>query len=546
MSRYAGTWTWGRGVAVPVIALALGAAPAAAQTPQARPLSLEEALRLSSSTSEQVEIARAGITRARGSLLQARSAALPQLNGSASYSRALASQFEGIGGGGPDSVVTPPFCQGDFSPDPNLPLEQRLQRAEQRLTCPPGGGFGGLDFGNLGFGAENTYNLGLNFNWSVFNGGRNQALTRVARAGREVAEIGLGSAEAQNQLDVTQAYFDARLSDQLLQIAEATLAQAEETLRLAELGARVGQQAEFDVLRARVARDNQRPAVIQRRAARDLAYDRLRTLLDIPQGQPLDLTTPLDGSTPPVAAPDTVGGRAPVRQAEQQVAVQRAQLAIARSQRLPSVSLTSQYGQVAFARNLFPELDGFRDNWTVGAALQIPVFTGGRIRGEVLSAEANVNEARAQLEQVRELAELDTRSAFSQLEAARATWEASSGTVEQAERAYQIAEIRFREGISTQLELTDARILLEQSRTNRASAARDLQVAQVRVALLPYLPLSGGGAGGQGQGQGAGAGSGAPQTGAGGGQQAQGGAQGAQGGAGAQQGTGGIPGQGFP
>ncbi len=540
MSRYAGTWTWGRGVAVSVIALALGAAGAAAQTPQPRPLSLEEALQLSSSTSEQVEIARAGITRARGSLLQARSAALPQLNGSASYSRALASQFEGIGGGGADSTATPPFCVGEFAPDPGLPVEQRLLQVEQRLTCP-GGGFGGIDFSNIGFGAENTYNVGLNLAWSVFNGGRNQALTRVARAGREVAEIGLGSAEAQNQLDVTQAYFDARLSDQLLQIAEATLAQGEETLRLTELGARVGQQAEFDVLRARVARDNQRPAVIQRRAARDLAYDRLRTLLDIPQGQPLELTTPLDGGTPAVETPDTASRRAPVRQAEQQVAVQRAQLAIARSQRLPSISLTSQYGQVAFARNLFPELGSFRDNWTVGAALQVPVFTGGRIRGEVLSAEANVNEARAQLEQVRELAELDTRSAYSQLDAARATWEASSGTVEQAERAYQIAEIRFREGISTQLELTDARILLEQSRTNRASAARDLQVARVRVALLPYLPLSGAGAGAQSQGSGSATSQTQTQTGAG--QQAQGGAQGA---AGAQQGTGGATGQGFP
>jgi outer membrane protein TolC len=528
-------------VAVSVIALALAAAGAAAQTPQPRPLSLEEALRLSSSTSEQVEIARAGITRARGSLLQARSAALPQLNGSASYSRALASQFEGLGGGGADSTATPPFCVGEFAPDPALPVEQRLLQVEQRLTCPGGGLGGGIDFSNIGFGAENTYNAGLNLAWNVFSGGRNQALTRVARAGREVAEISLGSAEAQTQLDVTQAYFDARLSDQLLQIAEATLAQSEETLRLTELGARVGQQAEFDVLRARVARDNQRPTVIQRRSARDLSYDRLRTLLDIPQGQPLELTTPLDGGAPPVEAPDTASGRAPVRQAEQQVAVQRAQLAIARSQRLPSISLTSQYGQVAFARNLFPELNSFRDNWTVGAALQIPVFTGGRIRGEVLSAEADVVEARAQLDQVRELAELDTRSAYSQLEAARATWEASSGTVEQAERAYAIAEIRFREGISTQIELTDARILLEQSRTNRASAARDLQVARARVTLLPYLPLSG--AGTQSQGTGSASGFSQTQTQAGAGQASR---QGAQGGTGAQQGTSGIPGQSFP
>jgi hypothetical protein len=62
--------------------------------------------------------------------------------------------------------------------------------------------------------------------------------------------------------------------------------------------------------------------------------------------------------------------------------------------------------------------------------------------------------------------------------------------VEQATRAYQIAEIRYREGLSTQTELADSRILLQQSQANRAQAARDLQIAQVRVALLPDLPLN--------------------------------------------------------
>ena len=67
---------------------------------------------------------------------------------------------------------------------------------------------------------------------------------------------------------------------------------------------------------------------------------------------------------------------------------------------------------------------------------------------------------------------------------------ASAGTVEQAQRAYQIAEIRYREGLSTQVELTDSRILLQQAQANRAQAARDLQIAQARVALLPDLPLN--------------------------------------------------------
>ena len=59
----------------------------------------------------------------------------------------------------------------------------------------------------------------------------------------------------------------------------------------------------------------------------------------------------------------------------------------------------------------------------------------------------------------------------------------------QARRAYDIAEVRYREGISTQLELDNARLLLRQAEANRALAARDLEVARARVALLVDLPL---------------------------------------------------------
>jgi hypothetical protein len=126
--------------------------------------------------------------------------------------------------------------------------------------------------------------------------------------------------------------------------------------------------------------------------------------------------------------------------------------------------------------------------------MSLPIFTGGRLHGQSMTAQANVKEAQAQLQQVRELAELDTRNTLEQLRAARASLEASSGTVQQAERAYQIAELRYREGISTQLELADARILLQQARVNRAQAERDAQIAQMKVELLPDLPLSTAGA----------------------------------------------------
>jgi outer membrane protein TolC len=106
-------------------------------------------------------------------------------------------------------------------------------------------------------------------------------------------------------------------------------------------------------------------------------------------------------------------------------------------------------------------------------------------------ARAAVDQARLRLRQVEEQARLDARNTLATTEEAEARWSATSGTVRQARRAYQIAEIRYREGISTQTELSDSRLQLQEAQANRAQAARDLQIARIRLALLKDLPLGG-------------------------------------------------------
>ena len=170
-------------------------------------------------------VARAGAARADASVERTESQRKPQLLGSASYQRTLASQFEGVSGGGAPEV--PPECLGPWMPDPSLPLDERVRLLEERLGCPPGGLFGDIDFSELGFGAPNTWNLGLSFNWPFYTGGRVEAQTRAAEALLEIAETGVTSADAQAQLDVTAAYFDAQLSSELVAISEASLANSE-------------------------------------------------------------------------------------------------------------------------------------------------------------------------------------------------------------------------------------------------------------------------------------------------------------------------------
>ena len=484
-----------------IIVMGLLVLPAlsAAQQQPGRPLSLQEAIRLAADASEQVTIARAGIRRATGEQYRARSEYLPQLGGSLSYTRTLQTEFSALSEGN-DTTSAPRACS-DFNPNRLLPISERVDSLESALRCRDDESpFGDL-FSNLPFGRANQWNLGLAASQLVYSGGRVQAQNRIAAAGKRTAEINLATANAQLILDVTQAYYDATLNDQLYAISELTMKQAETTLHQVKVARQVGDQPEFELLRAQVTHDNQRPVVIQRRSDRDIAHMRLKQLLNLPVEESLVLTTQLQSEALPVIAvsaaqTDTAADmRAPVREAMEMVRVEQALEAIARSQRLPNVSISSQYGRVAYPNGAFPVWNGFRSNWTVSAALQIPIFTGGRIRGDAMVAEANVMEARARLQQTRELAALDTRSAVERMRAAEAAWQASAGTVEQAAKAYSIAEIRFREGISTQVELNDARILLQQAQANRAIAARDVQVSRARVTLLPDLPIGAGGGG---------------------------------------------------
>jgi outer membrane protein TolC len=481
-----------RGLRPSAAALALTfvlAAPAAAQTTR---LTLADAIRLATEHGESLAIARAGESRADADVARAQSLRLPQVNLLSGYTRTLASEFsialDDLG----------PPC-APLTIDPVAALPDRVGELERAASC---GAIGpGFNFGDLPFGQRNTYQATLSFSQAVYSGGRITAQRRQAELSQRLASLGTSSAEAALALDVTRAFYDAALADRLVAIAESVAAQAVAAYDQTRLAHDAGRQPEFELLRAQVARDNERPVVIRRRADRDIAYLRLRQLLELPADAPLELDVDLDAPALPPPAPfeallsgDVAGGsaadRASVQQAAAAVAVRDAAVTVARAERLPSINISSTLGRVGYPSDgFFPAPGDFRTNWSVGATVALPLFEGGRLKANELSARADLAEAQARLRQAHELALLDAATARQDLAAAQAVWEASAGTVQQADRAYQIAELRNREGLSTQLELSDVRLSLQVAQSTRAGAARDLQVARARVALLPNLPV---------------------------------------------------------
>src|SRR5206468_1866489 len=160
---------------------------------------------------------------------------------------------------------------------------------------------------SLGFGAKNQHNVRLAFAQNLSAGGRISGQNQAANAGRKSADIELMAQRAQLRRDVTQAYFDAALADRLVALAESSAVQTENVLRQTQLARNVGNVSEFELLRAQVSSANQRPIVIQRQSDREVAYLRLKQLLNFSLDAPVELTTVVDDSAATNAALASIG-----------------------------------------------------------------------------------------------------------------------------------------------------------------------------------------------------------------------------------------------
>ncbi|MCB9697212.1 MAG: TolC family protein [Alphaproteobacteria bacterium] len=442
-------------------------------TAHAEALTLEDALRRGLDASEQVELAEAARERAAGDVRKARAGHFPQVGAQLAYTHQFASEYDGLFDvpAGPTGYGTP------------------TTTATTTTTTDDSGG-------GLPFGADNTWRLTLSATQPIWSGNRVIAQDRMSSTSVDLAELGWRSTRAAVVLSVAQAWYDAALADRLLDIARSTLEQAEATFENARLASEVGRGAEFDVLRAQVEVENQRVAVIQAERARVVARLMLANLLDadpaqLEQAVDLEAIEPAETLAAELVGMPESGERVGVQQAQAGVFLSEQTLVLSRSYALPSLSANAQVGWVAWPGEVLPPLPGsdWRDTVAVGATLTVPLFGGGAVGGELRNARAGISESHTRLDQAMEADRAEAIDAAEQLRAAEAQWEATSGTVEQAERAYAIAVVRFEEGVSRQIELSDARLLRQRALANRAQAARDLQVARIRVALLPLLPF---------------------------------------------------------
>lgn len=440
--------------ALPAAAKDRAPAPAPADTLR---LTMDEAVARALATSPAARAALAGVRVADGQVKEATAEALPQVTGGVTYNRKFDSIFRAAAG------------------DTSL------------------GGLADL-FSKSSFAAIHGWTADLTATQTLWSG-RVGAGIAAARAVRKYALATRDEALADVALGARAAYLEALYASAVQAIAEEGLAQARAHLAQVTLFHRQGARSEYDLLQAQVDAANQEPAVVAARNGTAQALLRLRQLLDLPAAQPLALTSALafEAGRVPVLAEEPGDGsaRPALRGADAAVSARRQAVSAEKWARWPRLAASATVAHQAFPEEAWP----VRRNEFVRAIdgsirLEWPLFQGGRTFGSVQRATAELRQAEAERDRTYDDVAFEAQQARQEVDRALATLAARRGTVQLAARAHHLATVRWRNGLSTQLEVSDARLQLQTAEVNEVAALKDYRLALLRLERATGAPLS--------------------------------------------------------
>jgi multidrug efflux system outer membrane protein len=317
---------------------------------------------------------------------------------------------------------------------------------------------------NAGFPAGFTFNdfsvnLSASFELDVW--GRLRRATESARASLLASAEGRGAVMLTVVTTVATGYIQLRALDRQLDIALFTSQSLGEAARLQRIRFEEGAipQSDYQQAEAQYRDAAARVPELEREIARQENF--INVLLGrnpgpIARGRTIDsLLFPVV----PAGLPATLLERRPdIRQAEQQLIAANANIGVAKAAYFPDISLTALLGLAS--TQLSTLFQGPSRTWSFGGNVLQPIFTGGRLRGQVAEAEAFQRQTLYNYErsiisgfQDVENALID-RAKFAQVRDERAL------RVEALRRFRDLADLRYREGVTIYLEVANAEQLL--------------------------------------------------------------------------------------
>ncbi len=291
-----------------------------------------------------------------------------------------------------------------------------------------------------------------------------------AKDARELVVLAVGGSYL--QVVATAARVDSQ---------RAQVANAEAINRQAEVRKEAGTNARIDVTRSAVELQTEQQRLSSLEAELRKEKIALARLIGLPQDRELTLTEPL--SVKAASLPDANQAiqlawqhRSDLKALEASVKAAEIAVSAARAEHLPSAYINGNYGVIG------PNPSTTHGVFTATGTVNVPIWQGGRVKGDILQAAATLDQRRAELANERGKVEQDVRTALIEMEAAQGQVHLAESSRDLANETLAQARDRFGAGVATTLEVVQAQQQVASADSDSISSLFSYQLAKLALA----------------------------------------------------------------
>lgn len=322
--------------------------------------------------------------------------------------------------------------------------------------------------------------LSLSLNQTLYSGGAVSSAIKIAKYYKEMTEANY-KYEVQNVVyTASKTYFNVLLAKELLNVANEVYKSSNEHLDVVTSKYNQGTSTRYEILRSEVEVANSKNNLIAAQNAVRMAETAFYNAIGVPLNSIYELSDSLViksdyDITEDKALTVAFAHRLDLKSVSLSKEMYKENITINYAGHLPTVVLT---GSLASSDALATQFKDLRSA-AVGVAVKIPIFSGWLVKSKVKQAEIDYEKSQITIETIKDLIVFDIRKAYLNLLNAKEELTAQEKNLENAIETVRLSNVRYLNGMGTQVEVTDANTAYALARKNNANAIYDFLTAKL-------------------------------------------------------------------
>lgn len=318
--------------------------------------------------------------------------------------------------------------------------------------------------------------ISFNISKVLYSGGKLKNLIELAKAEQSIALNELEGNRQELIYKVTEAYYRVLQAEGLKRVSAQALAQIKVHLDNSRSLLTEGMIAPIDLNRINSQLSNLEHNLIRAENGYLLTVYNLNSIMGIDLETSLKLENDLTYEPCDISLEEALESarqyRPELEQVNQQKKIMKGMLNIAKSNKGPQIMMN---------------MDSGLSGWKVAIVGEIPIFDGGVNKSKIKQAELNLAQVEQSEKQALQLIEFEVRSLYLKMVEAEKLVKVAKQGIEDSEESFRIAQVKYNEGVSTNIEVIDAQSALIEAETNHLNALYDYNTN--RVALIKAMGL---------------------------------------------------------